>query len=110
MIVSRSLKGHGFEVVQAGHGRDAMDHLEAGERFELAMVDWNMPEMNGLEFVQAVRANPDYNDMRLVMVTTEAEMSQVVKALEQGANEYIFKPFSKEAIAEKLQILGLVEA
>jgi len=110
MIVGRSLKGHGFEVVEACHGRDAMARLEAGEQFDLAMVDWNMPEMNGYEFVQAVRANPAYNDLCLVMVTTEAEMSQVIKALEQGANEYIFKPFSKESIAEKLQILGLIEA
>ena len=110
MIIGRVLKANGFGVVEACHGREALDYLEGEDKFDLAMVDWNMPEMNGYEFVQAVRADPSYNDLCVVMVTTEAEMSQVVKALEIGANEYIIKPFSKEAIEEKLQILGLIEA
>lgn len=110
MIIGRALKANGFDVVEACHGREALDCLKREDTFDLAMVDWNMPEMNGYEFVQAARADPSYNDLCIVMVTTEAEMSQVVKALEIGANEYIIKPFSREAIEEKLQILGLIEA
>ena len=66
-----------------------------------------MPEMNGYEFVCEVRKDDKYKDMRLMMVTTETEMSQVVKALEAGANEYVMKPFTKEMIVEKLTIMGL---
>jgi len=109
MIVGRSLKALGFAVVEACDGRDALDKLEADGPFELATVDWNMPEMNGYEFIRAVRADSQYKDMTLIMVTTEAEMSQVVKALAAGANEYIMKPFDKEAIAEKLELLGLIQ-
>jgi two-component system, chemotaxis family, chemotaxis protein CheY len=74
---------------------------------DLALDDWNMPEMNGYEFVCAVRKDDQYKDMRLMMVTTETEMSQVVKALEAGADEYVMKPFTKEMIVEKLAIMGL---
>jgi len=107
MIVGRTLKGLGFDVVEACHGLDALERLKEGGVMEVALVDWNMPEMNGYEFIRAVRADAAYKDMSLVMVTTEAEMSQVVKAIEAGANEYIMKPFTKEMIQEKLQLLGL---
>lgn len=107
MIVGRTMRNLGFEVVEACHGLDAMERLKDSGTFDVALVDWNMPEMNGYEFITAVRADATHNDMLLVMVTTEAEMSQVVKALEAGANEYIMKPFTKEMIQEKLQLLGL---
>ena len=107
MIVGRTLKGLGHEVVEACHGLDALERLKDSGIFEIALVDWNMPEMNGYEFIRAIRADAAYNDMLLMMVTTEAEMSQVVKALEAGANEYIMKPFTKEMVQEKLQLLGL---
>lgn len=107
MIIGRTLKGLGYEVVEACHGLDALERLKDSGTFDVALVDWNMPEMNGYEFICAVRTDPIYNDMLLMMVTTEAEMSQVVKALEAGANEYIMKPFTKEMIQEKLQLLGL---
>ena len=108
MIVGRTLKGLGFEVVEACHGRDALERMQESGAFEVALVDWNMPEMNGYEFICAVRADEANSGMQLVMVTTEAEMSQVVKALQAGANEYVMKPFTKEMIEEKLQLLGLV--
>jgi len=75
---------------------------------DLALVDWNMPEMNGLEFVTAVRADPKYRAMTLMMVTTEGEQSQIVRALAAGAHEYVIKPFTPDAIVEKLALLGLV--
>jgi two-component system chemotaxis response regulator CheY len=107
MIIGRTLKGLGHEVVEACDGLDAQERLKDSGTFNVALVDWNMPEMNGYEFICAVRADAAHNDMKLVMVTTEAEMSQVIKALEAGANEYIMKPFTKEMIQEKLQLLGL---
>jgi len=73
----------------------------------LALVDWNMPEMNGLEFIRTVRAEQSYNGVLLMMVTTETEKENVVRALAAGANEYVMKPFTQEVILEKLQIFGL---
>ncbi len=109
MILGKSLKAFGFEVIEAGNGCEAIDRLRETGPVELAMVDWNMPEMNGYEFICAVRAIPEYADMRLMMVTTEAEASRMIKALEAGANEYIIKPFNKEAIFEKIRLLGLID-
>lgn len=111
MILKRIATNLGFDVTQAVHGRDALDKMEAaGHPFDVALVDWNMPEMNGLEFIQAVRADPRYSRLTLLMVTTESEQSQVVRALAAGAHEYLIKPFTPDAVAEKLEILGLVNA
>ncbi len=107
MIIGRVLRGLGFEIAEAGNGREALVHLGGGASFDLAMVDWNMPEMNGLEFVRAVRAEKAYDKLCLVMVTTEAEASHIATAMEAGANEYIMKPFTREIIEAKLQMLGL---
>jgi len=74
---------------------------------DIALLDWNMPEMNGFEFLERVRKDSEFADLRVMMVTTESEMSQVAKALEAGASEYLMKPFTKEALLEKLVLLGL---
>ncbi len=107
MILGQILKALKFEVFNAGHGLEALEKLKETGPVDLALVDWNMPEMNGYEFVCEVRKDDKYKDMRLMMVTTETEMSQVIKALEAGANEYVMKPFTKEMIVEKLTIMGL---
>jgi two-component system chemotaxis response regulator CheY len=108
MLLSNMLKEIGFaDVSQAGNGREGLEHLTGAPDTSLALVDWNMPEMNGLEMVQAVRQNSALNGVRLMMVTTESEMSQVEKALTAGANEYVMKPFTKDVIAGKLRLLGL---
>jgi two-component system chemotaxis response regulator CheY len=74
----------------------------------LALIDWNMPNMNGLEFVIAARADQRLREMTLVMVTTESEYGQIVRALAAGAHEYVIKPFTESAMIEKLALLGLV--
>ena len=106
-ILKMALKTVATEVVEAANGREALDRLADKGPFELALVDWNMPVMNGLEFVAAARAKPELAEMRIVMVTTEVEMSQIVKALEAGANEYVMKPFTAEILLEKLSMVGL---
>ena len=107
-IVSAALRPLGFETVQAEDGRQALDVLETGVPVDLACVDWNMPVMSGYEFVVAARANPAWRDVTLMMVTTESEHGQIVKALAAGAHEYLIKPFTPDAIKDKLQLLGLV--
>lgn len=96
----------GFTVEEAGNGLEALDVIKK-EKVDLALVDWNMPDMNGYEFIQEVRKDNTYQDMRMMMVTTETEMNKVVEALEAGANEYVMKPFTKEMIIEKLALMGM---
>jgi two-component system chemotaxis response regulator CheY len=98
----------GFEVLEAANGRLGLQRLQENGKIDLALVDWNMPEMNGLEFVRKVRAEHSYDGVLLMMVTTETEMENVVRALAAGANEYVMKPFTREVILEKLQIFGMV--
>ena len=111
MILRRIVSNLGFEVTLAEHGRDALDKMaSATHPFDVALIDWNMPVMNGLEFIQEVRGDPRYGAVTLMMVTTESEQSQMVRALAAGAHEYLIKPFTPDAVAEKLEILGLVSA
>jgi len=106
-ILSRHLKELGFEVHEAKSGLDALMVLHKVGDVDLAMVDWNMPEMDGFEFLRRVRSESQYDNVRVMMVTTESEMSQVQVALEAGANEYLMKPFDREALLEKLLLLGI---
>ena len=106
-LLGRFLRELGFEVSEAGDGKEALDWLNIHEGATVAMVDWNMPEMDGYDFICSVRANQAYDNLRLIMVTTETEMSQVAKALDAGADEYVMKPFTKEMIVEKLEMLGI---
>ncbi|MEO8633767.1 MAG: response regulator [Gemmatimonadales bacterium] len=109
-IISKSVKELGFDVLEAGHGAEALERLRTDGAVELALVDWNMPEMNGFDFLVAVRANPAWKDMIILMVTTETEMSQMQRALDAGANEYVMKPFTRDVLREKLQLVGLATA
>ncbi|WP_033346655.1 response regulator [Catenuloplanes japonicus] len=109
LILRRIVGQIGFDAVEAEDGQAAIDLLNSMEKPpELALIDWNMPNMNGLEFVTAVRKEPKYREMTLVMVTTESEQSQIVRALAAGAHEYVIKPFTAGAMIEKLALLGLV--
>jgi len=103
------LEEKGIECEEAGDGQAGMDQLNAGVPFDLALVDWNMPVMNGLEMLQKMRAE-GYSDVKVMMVTTEAENDFILRALDAGADEYLMKPFDDEALTEKLAMLGLVEA
>jgi two-component system chemotaxis response regulator CheY len=109
MILSQFLMDLNFDVSQAADGKQALAMLPQDRDVSLVLVDWNMPEMNGLEFVKQVRGNARYDDIRLMMVTTETEVEQVLKALEAGANEFVMKPFTKDVIADKLRLIGAIE-
>ena len=106
-IIGKHLKALGFEVVEADSGIDALVQLKKMGGADIALLDWNMPEMDGFEFLRRVRADAEFSELRVMMVTTESEMTQVARALEAGANEYLMKPFTKEALYEKLVLLGL---
>lgn len=106
-IISKQLKELGFEVYEAANGHEAMAKLHETKKIILILLDWNMPEMDGLEVLNLIRAEPDYKEIRVMMVTTESEMAQVAIALEAGASEYLMKPFDREALLEKLILLGM---
>jgi two-component system chemotaxis response regulator CheY len=109
MILKRIVTKLNFEAVEAGDGQEAHDLLAAMDEVpDLALIDWNMPNMNGLEFVVKARSEPRLREMTLVMVTTESEHNQIVRALAAGAHEYVIKPFTEGAMIEKLALLGLV--
>jgi two-component system chemotaxis response regulator CheY len=106
-IISKTLREQGLEVLEASHGGEGLDQLRKFPGIELILVDWNMPVMNGLEFIQAVRTDRGYDAIRIMMVTTETEQEQVLKALTAGANEYLMKPFTPEILVAKLSLLGV---
>jgi len=102
------LEEKGIECEEAADGQAGIDQLTAGLPFDLALVDWNMPVMNGLDMLKTMRAQ-GYSDVKVMMVTTEAENDFIIRALDAGADEYLMKPFDDEALTEKLAMLGLVE-
>jgi two-component system chemotaxis response regulator CheY len=106
MILGRIMKEIGFQVREAGNGREALERLVESGKPDLILVDWNMPEMGGYDFLVEFRAQPANAGVPVMMVTTEAEIEQVTKALEAGANEYVMKPFTRDIIVDKLALLG----
>jgi two-component system, chemotaxis family, chemotaxis protein CheY len=102
------LEARGIECAEAADGRAGMDLLRGGGTFDLAFVDWNMPVMNGLEMLLCLREQ-GYTGMKIMVVTTEGEAENIVRALSEGADEYLMKPFDREALDEKLALLGVEE-
>ena len=107
-IESDILKELGFETADAANGKQALEMLQASPVPDVVLVDWNMPEMDGLEFIRSVRGNDRYSDMVVLMVTTETESDQMLRALSAGADEYLMKPFQTEGLIDKLRLVGVV--
>ena len=108
-IIARMLKSLTIDSVQAVDGLDACKVLAQHPEVQIAFVDWNMPVMSGIQFVETVRANKKFGALKIIMVTTETEMHQVATALEAGVDEYIMKPFTEEMFREKIALLGLTD-
>jgi two-component system chemotaxis response regulator CheY len=108
IIIGNILREIGLEVLEAANGLEALEQLKRHPDVELMLVDWNMPQMNGYDLVRAVRAQRDYDAVRILMVTSEAQSEQVNKALAAGANEYLMKPFNKDVLVAKLNLLDVL--
>lgn len=104
------LRGCGFETVEAGHGLEGLERLADRDDVSVALVDWHMPEMDGLAFVKALRQDRRHADLPVMMVTAEMNPQNIARALMVGADEYAVKPLDEEALRAKLCILGLSEA
>ncbi len=106
-MLGRMLTQFGFETSEAVNGKDALECLARDGRPDVLLLDWNMPELNGLDTLTAVRQNPALADLPIIMVTTETEVSQVRRAVEHGVSEYVMKPFTPDMLHGKLELLGL---
>lgn len=93
------------EVVEAENGVQALVHLRKAGAPDLVLVDWNMPEMTGIEFVTRVRKDDAFDASMLMMVTTETEPARITEALVAGADEYVMKPFTADALREKIDLM-----
>jgi len=101
-IIKNTLQKLGFNnILEAGNGIEGLNVM-AKNKIDLLITDWNMPEMDGLTFVKAVRAKPEYKELPILMVTTEAAKEDILTALRNGVNNYIVKPFTPETLQEKV--------
>ena len=108
MILRKTLEELGFEVREAGNGKEALAVLAGEEKpISLALLDWNMPEMDGFELLQKVRDIREFNSMVIIMVTAQTEVERISEALDAGANEYVMKPFTKDILVGKLELAGI---
>lgn len=105
LLICRALKELGHETLQANDGKAGLDAARGAEGLQLVLVDWNMPEMNGLEFLIAARSDPGLKAVPIIMVTTENEAANIERALQSGANEFILKPFTKDTLREKMSMV-----
>lgn len=104
-IIINTLKRAGFtDVVEAADGKDALAKMKV-EKPNFVITDWNMPEMDGLTFVLTLRAQPEYADLPVLMVTTRSVKEDIVEAMKAGVNNYIVKPFTPETIKAKIDAM-----
>lgn len=108
MIIGQILREFGMDVLEAGDGTAALELVERHPGIELILVDWNMPNMNGLDFIRTIRADEAYRGVQILMVTSESHSAQVMEAMNAGANEYLMKPFNKEILAAKLNLMDVL--
>lgn len=95
------------DIYEAEDGVQALEQLQLHAPFDLALVDWDMPKMNGLEFVKAVRADHAFDETKLLMVTSHNSMEDVGAALACGSNDFLMKPMTSEMVIDKIRMLGL---
>lgn len=108
-ILCRILGELGIETIEAGDGKEALELLRGGSApVDLALVDWNMPVMDGITLLRELRNDAAFSHLVIIMVTTEGSADHLCEALDAGANEYAMKPFTASVIHDKLELLGLV--
>lgn len=102
-IIKNILKQLGYSNVdEADDGSSALTKLQ-GQKFDLVITDWNMPNMSGLELIKAIRASDQFKSTPILMVTAEALKENIIEAVKSGVNNYIVKPFTAEVMREKIE-------
>lgn len=95
------------EIEEAENGQVALEKCREAMP-DVVMLDWNMPVMDGLEYLIALRNEPDGDLPKVILCTTENEIDKIKEAMSEGANEYIMKPFNEDIIRDKLSMLGII--
>jgi two-component system chemotaxis response regulator CheY len=104
-VLTRMLRSCGYdEVIEATNGVDAFRAIRDNGSPDVVLVDWNMPQMTGIEFIRRVRNSGMLDEASVVMVTSETAIEKIAEALESGADEYLMKPFTMDALLEKIEI------
>lgn len=106
-VTQKILESLQYQVVEAENGKLALDVFSANHP-SLIILDWHMPEMNGLEFLKALRARDDGKEVKVIFCTTVTDLGQIQEAIVAGADEYVMKPFDENIICGKLEQLGLL--
>lgn len=106
-VIRRIIEPLGFAIYEAEHGLDAL-HVLAEHPVDLIMLDWNMPVMDGLEFLTSLRADANLAQPKVIFCTTENEFVKIEAAMQAGADEYVMKPFDESIIVGKLEQLALL--
>lgn len=107
MYVAALIEDRGWQAEMAADGQEALGVLERSPAFDVATVDWDMPVMDGFAFVSAVRRDPRFRAMKLLMLTARDGTDEVMKALEAGADDYLMKPVTAEMLDDKMRLIGL---
>jgi two-component system chemotaxis response regulator CheY len=107
MMLKKFLAAEGFGTLfEAGDGSEALSKLTEVGPVDLVVVDWNMPVMDGLDFVKNLRRDKGFNGVRVVMLTTESEEGKIARAMEAGVNAFMTKPFKADVLRGRLDALG----
>lgn len=106
LLGKRIVQPLGFEILEAEDGQRALEAVQTHPEIDVVLLDWNMPIMDGLTFLKAMRANSNLSQPKVVMCTTENDMARIMEAMQSGANEYVMKPFTEDIIREKLETIG----
>ena len=106
-VARRILEGLDFQIVEAEDGQKALEVCKRAMP-EAVLLDWNMPVMDGYEFLRALRKLPNGTGPKVVFCTTENDVAHIARALHAGADEYIMKPFDKDIVTAKFQEVGLL--
>jgi two-component system chemotaxis response regulator CheY len=101
-VEQRALEAMGWQVAQAANGLEALTQLQASDTFDLVLADWQMPEMDGLALVKKIREDTRWAKMTIIMVSSNAVMESIQEALDAGANDFVMKPFSVDALKERI--------
>lgn len=97
----------GLKVQEAADGTEALRYLKQGEKFDGLLIDWDMPGMDGLQLIHNVRADEQHKTIPIILMAEDRFNDRVAEALAAGADEFLMKPFTKEVLATKLELLGI---
>jgi two-component system chemotaxis response regulator CheY len=106
-VARRILEGLEFQIAEAENGEEAVENCRR-QMPDAILLDWNMPKMDGYDFLRELRRLPGGDKPKVVFCTTENDVAHIARALHAGANEYIMKPFDKDIVEAKFQEVGLI--